>query len=115
MIAEVKQWLEDGIVDIFLGYKMVMGHPLPHCFVKEKIEEVDDLIIGTSRYALEKIATHITAAKPDIKIGLLARDCNQRALAVLDIWNQLKPDQIRTVNVNCCPSNLKEHGDCSYL
>jgi formate dehydrogenase subunit beta len=115
MIAEVKQWLEEGTVDLFIGYKMAMGHPLPHCFVKEKIEEVDDLIIGTSRYALEKIATHITAAKPDIKIGLLARDCNQRALAVLYIWNQLKPDQIRTVNVNCCPSNLKEHGDCSYL
>ena len=38
MIAKVKGWLEDGIVDLFLGYKMVMGHPLPHCFVKEKIK-----------------------------------------------------------------------------
>jgi formate dehydrogenase subunit beta len=115
MIAKVKRWLEEGTVDLFIGYKMAMGHPLPHCFVKEKIEEVDDLIIGTSRYALEKIATHITAAKPDIKIGMLARDCNQRALSVLFIWNQLNPEQVRTVNVNCCPSNLKEHGDCSYL
>jgi ferredoxin len=115
MIAKVKQWLEDGIVDIFLGYKQVMGHPLPHCFVKEKIEDVEDLIIGDSRYALEKIATHIIAANPDIKIGMLARDCNQRALGVLYIWNQLKPDQVVTVNVNCCPSNLKAHGDCSYL
>ena len=78
MNAEVRRWLEEGIVDLFLGYKMVMGHPLPYCFVKEKIEEVDSLIIGPSRYALEKIATHITVAKPDIKIGMLARDCNQR-------------------------------------
>jgi ferredoxin len=115
MIETVKQWLEEGIVDLFLGYKMVMGHPLPHCFVKEKIEEVDDLITGSSRYALEKIATHIAAVNPDIKIGMQARDCNQRALNVLYIWNQLSPDQVRTVNVNCCPSNLKEHGDCSYL
>ena len=57
----------------------------------------------------------IAKAQPDIKIGLLARDCNQRALNVLTIWNQLKLEQVRTVTVNCCPSNLKDHGDCSYL
>ena len=115
MNAKVKRWLEDGTVDLFLGYKMVMGHPMPHCFVKEKIEEVADLIIGPSRYSLEKIATHISTVKPDVKIGMLARDCNQRALCVLYIWNQLNPDQIRTLNVDCCPSDLKEHCDCSYL
>ena len=115
MNAQVKRWLNDGMVDLFLGYKMVMGHPLPHCFVKEKIDEVDDLVTGPARYALEKIATHIAAAKPDIKIGMLARDCSQRALNVLYIWNQLDPDRIETLNVNCCPSNLKAHPDCSYL
>jgi len=115
MNDRVKRWLEDGTVDLFLGYKMIMRHPLPYCFVKEKIEEVNDLIIGPSRYSLEKIATHIAAVKPDIKIGMLARDCNQRALNVLYIWNQLNPENVRTINVNCCPSSLKEHGDCSYL
>jgi ferredoxin len=115
MKAEVKRWLEDGIVDIFLGYKMVMNHPLPHCFAKKNIAEVDDLIIGPARYSLEKIAAHIAAVKPDIKIGMLARDCNQRALNVLFIWNQLNPDHVKAVNVNCCPSSLKKHGDCSYL
>ncbi|MFC1577435.1 4Fe-4S binding protein [Thermodesulfobacteriota bacterium] len=111
----IKQWLNEGIVDLFIGYKKVMEHPLPHCFTKANIEEVDDLIIGPSRYALEKIATHISALKPDIKIGMLARDCNQRALSVLYIWNQLNPENVRTLNVNCCPSNLSKHGDCSYL
>jgi len=115
MIDKVKHWLEDGTVDLFLGYKIVMGHPLPYCFVKEKIEEVEALVIGPFRYSLEKIATHIAAVKPDIKIGLLARDCNQRALNVLYIWNQLNRDNVKTVDVNCCPSNLKEHGDCTYL
>ena len=52
MIETVKQWLEDGIVDLFLGYKMEMGHALPHCFVQENIEEVDDLFIGCSRDCL---------------------------------------------------------------
>ena len=115
MNAKVKRWLEDGTIDLFLGYRQIDGHPLPYCFTKERIEELDDLIVGSARYSLEKIATHISAVKPDIKIGLLARDCNQRALNVLFVWNQLNPDNIETVNVNCCPSNLKEHGDCSYL
>jgi ferredoxin len=115
MKERVKRWLEEGTVDLFLGFKMTMGHPLPHCFVREKIEEVDELITSEARYSLEKIATHIATAKPDIKIGMLARDCNQRALNVLYIWNQLNPENVKTVNVNCCPSNLKEHADCSYL
>ena len=111
----IRRWLDEGTVDLFLGYKTVMGHPLPHCFAKANIEEVDDLIIGPWRYSLEKIATHISALKPDIKIGMLARDCSQRALRVLYIWNQIKPENVKTLNVNCCPSNLSKHGDCSYL
>ncbi len=115
MIEDIKQLFEKETIDIFLGYKMVDGHPLPHCFSKSHPEELDALVVGPARYALEKFATHIRAAKPDIKIGMLARDCNQRALNVLTIWNQMNPDNVQTVNINCCPSNLKEHGDCSYL
>ena len=115
MKAMVKNWLKEGTIDIFLGYKQVDGHSLPYCFTKERLEDIDDLMVGPARYSLEKIATHITAVKPDIKVGMLARDCNQRALNVLYIWNQLNPDNIETINVNCCPSSLKEHGDCSYL
>ncbi|MBU0698034.1 MAG: 4Fe-4S binding protein [Pseudomonadota bacterium] len=115
MQTQVKQWLQEGSVDIFLGYKLVQGHPLPHCFTKDNLDEVNELIAGRARYSLEKIATRIAAVHPDLKIGLLARDCNQRALNVLYVWNQLKPDNIQTIGLNCCPSKLKEHGDCSYL
>ncbi len=115
MQQQVKTWLEEGKVDIFLGYKMVQGHPLPFCFTKKDLDSVDELIAGRARYSLEKIATKIAAAHPDLKIGLLTRDCNQRALNVLYVWNQLRPDNVETINMNCCPSKLKEHGDCSYL
>jgi formate dehydrogenase subunit beta len=111
----VKTWLERGTVDIFLGYKRVEGHPLPHVFSKDNLAEVDELITGPARYPLEKIAIGIISEKPDIKIGLLARDCGQRTLNVLHVWNQLNTDSISVLNVPCCPSNLKEHGDCSYL
>jgi ferredoxin len=111
----VKKWLRDGVVDIFLGYKSLFGHPLPHCFVRDKLEEVDDLIDGPARYPLEKIAAHIAAEKPITKIGILARDCSQRGVNVLTIWNQFEPKQVKILAVNCCPSNLKKHADCSYL
>jgi formate dehydrogenase (coenzyme F420) beta subunit len=112
---QVNAWLKEGKVDIFLGYKMVQGHPLPHCFTRENPDEADDLIVGKARYSLEKMAVTIAAQRPEIKIGLLVRDCNQRALNVLYVWNQLNPDHVETININCCPSRLKEHGDCSYL
>jgi ferredoxin len=111
----VKTWLKQGIVDIFLGYTSLQGHPLPHCFVKEKLEEVDGLIEGPARYSLEKIATHMVAQHPEIKIGMLSRDCNQRALKILAIWNKLNLDNFKTLTLNCCPSTLKTHADCSYL
>jgi len=115
MQDQVKQWLEQDKVEIFLGYKMVEGHPLPHFFTKENLDEVNELITGPVRYPLEKIATKIAALHPDMKIGLLVRDCNQRALNVLYVWNQLNPENVETISVNCCPSKLKEHADCSYL
>jgi len=111
----VKTWLEEGTVDVFLGYKQVLNHPLPWCFTRERLEEVDELVLSPARYSLEKIATHMAQEDPDVKIGMLARDCNERALNVLMVWNQIKPGQVSTLKVNCCPSRLKPHGDCSYL
>jgi ferredoxin len=115
MKEAVKTWLETGRVDIFLGYRMMEGHPLPYVFVKDRLQEVDELISGDARYSLEKLAAKIAAEQPGIKIGILARDCNKRALNVLSVWNQLDPGQVETLDINCCPSNLKDGAQCSYL
>jgi formate dehydrogenase (coenzyme F420) beta subunit len=115
MKEKVKAWLQEGRIDIFLGYRMMKGHPLPYAFVKDRLPEVDDLISGSTRYPLEKLAAKIAAEQPGIRIGMLARDCNKRALKVLSIWNQLGPETVETLDVNCCPSNLKDGAECSYL
>lgn len=112
---KVKRWLQEDEVDLFLGYKMVEGHPLPHSFTKHHLEEIEELTCGPSRYPLEKIAAKIAVERPALRIGMLARDCTRRALNVLGIWNQLEPDRIMTIDVNCCPSSLKDRMDCSYL
>ena len=112
---KVRTWLEKGEIDVFLGYRMVDGHPLPYCFHRDNPDEVRDLVEARVRYPLEKTALMIAAAEPELRIGLLARDCNQRALNALFVWNQLDPDRIRTLDINCCPSPLKAQEHCSYL
>ena len=84
MKDKVRDWLETGKVDLFLGYKKVDGHPLPHAFSKENLAELEELIVSPARYALEKLASEILAIKPSLKIGILGRDCNQRAVNVLE-------------------------------
>jgi formate dehydrogenase subunit beta len=115
MKTTVKRWLEEGRIDIFLGYKLTEGHPLPHGFVKERPEELEALVDSPYRYPLEKFALHLIAEKPDLKIGLPARQCSQRAIKVLTIFNQVPEGQIQTIDLSCCPSPLQAHADCSYL
>ncbi len=111
----VRDWLTTGKVDLFLGYKEVDGHPLPHAFRKERLEEVEDLLVSQARYPLEKLAAGIWQARPDLKIGLLGRDCTRRALNVLLVHQQIPPGQVEVLEVGCCPSPLKPRPDCSSL
>ena len=105
MKTTVKRWLEAGSVDIFLGYRVSDGHALPHGFVRQRLEEVDDLTDSPDRYPLEKFAGHLLALHPELKIGMFARDCTRRAIHVLRIFNQLPSGQIKTLDLNCCPSH----------
>lgn len=115
MKDKVREWLETGKVDLFLGYKQVAGHPLPHAFSKANLAELEELLVSPARYPLEKLAGHILAIKPSLKIGILGRDCNRRALNVLLVHQQITPGQIEIMDVSCCPSPLREPADCSSL
>ena len=115
MINQAKALLEQGKIDIFLGYKKIDNHDIPHAFTRENLAELSELTVSDNRYPLEKTALNLSKANPAIKIGMIARDCNQRALNVLYINNQLKQENIETVTINCCPSKQKDVADCSYL
>ncbi|HIJ54958.1 MAG TPA: hypothetical protein HPQ03_02410 [Deltaproteobacteria bacterium] len=52
MRQQVKAWLEQGTVNILLGYKLGQGYPLPCCFTKENLDEAAELIAGRARYFL---------------------------------------------------------------
>jgi formate dehydrogenase (coenzyme F420) beta subunit len=115
IVRQVKKLLELGKVDIFLGYKEIDNHLVPHGFTKENMDELKELRVSDFRYSLEKVATRLAKQDSNIKIGIISRDCNQRALNILYTWNQLNPENIETLDINCCPSKIKDHGDCSHL
>ncbi len=115
MNKKVRRWLEEGVVDVFVGYIKQKGHVLPHVFSRESLEECDLFHTGSERYPLEDIVLELAEKDPGLRIGILARDCTKRALNVLSNWNQLDLGQVNTMDISCCPSRLSEHAQCSYL
>lgn len=112
---QVREWLEHESVDLFLAYRMIYGHPLPHAFSKQKIEEVRGLVTGPARYPLGKVAWQISVLQPEVNLGLLAWDCDQRALSVLSVWNQIKPGKVKAIHLPSRPSPLTEQAECPCL
>ncbi|MGB9698360.1 MAG: 4Fe-4S binding protein [Thermodesulfobacteriota bacterium] len=104
-------------IDGFLGYRVINGHPLPYLFRSENIAELPNLVTDEKlpRYPLTKILVEITKAHPQVRIGVIFKDCEQRALNELIKLNQINPERILIIPQNCCPSFLKEEGTCSYL
>ncbi len=93
MKETVRAWLESEEIAVFLGYRMVEGHPIPYAFHRERLEELEELVEGSARYPLEKMAMEIQAQNPDVRIGLLTRGCTQRAVNVLGVLRQLEPER----------------------
>ena len=115
MREKVRELLESGRVDVVLAYREVDGHPLPWSFTPDNLEDLEHLATGPARYPLDKIAGRLAKFRPELRIGLLARECTQRGLNLLASWNQLDPDKIETLEVGCCPSQLHNGADCSHL
>ena len=113
MRETVKEWLEQDKVEVFIACRQVKGHCLPWFFTKDKLDELEDFATGPNRYPLEKMALNLARSRPGLKIGMMARDCNQRALKVYQAFNQMDAPEI--VPLGCCPSNLKQAADCSHL
>jgi ferredoxin len=115
MKARVKEWLKSGQIDVFIGYKSIDGHPLPYAFTKDSVDEIDLALQPSMRYPIESLAAAMAAKDPSLRIGILGRDCSQRALNVLGQWNQLPTDRITVLTENCCPAGGATPSDCSYL
>ena len=107
IINEVQHLLLENRVDIFLGYRELDGHTIHHGYTRDNLDELGGLCISQNRYPLEKAATRLAKKAPNLRIGLIARDCNQRSLNVLYSWNQLDPDNIETIGCELLPLSVQ--------
>lgn len=111
----IRKWLEDGVVDVFIAYRAVDGHAIPWVFRKSALDELDDFREGPFRYPLEKIAREMLLEDPQLRVGLLARRCTERAVTVMHALRAMDRERIHLWQEPCCASPVQSQVVCSAL
>lgn len=109
--------LQSRTIDGFLGYKEVNGHLLPFLFTGDRPEDLDGMVSHDPlpRYPLERLLVDMARARPQARMGLLARECDVRAVHELVKMNQLSFDHVFLIPLTCCRSDLHPAATCSHL
>jgi formate dehydrogenase subunit beta len=110
MKEKARQLLEEGKVSGFLGL-MGNGHPAPHLFTRDNMEDLESLVVGSVRYPLNKLLMHVVRKYPEDTFAVMVRGCDERGLIELFKWNQLDPEKIIMAGV-ACPQELAEACEC---
>jgi len=115
VIEKIKELLEAGRIQGFLGLREQDGHIFPHLFTKA--EELTELSLGDknkpgdSRYPLNKVLIRLSKSCPDATFGVLVRGCDERSLIELIKWSQLVKEKVIPVGI-ACPPELAEACSC---
>ncbi|MBW2066702.1 MAG: 4Fe-4S binding protein [Deltaproteobacteria bacterium] len=107
MVEKVKQLLRDGDIAGFIGLKEQHGHPVPHVFTRDNMEELESLVIGNIRYPLTKVLLKVVDRYTDDHFGVMVRGCDERTLKELFKWNQLHRDRVIPVGIACPPEQAE--------
>jgi ferredoxin len=110
---KVRNLLAEGKVAGYIGYIVKDGHPLPHFFTKDRLEEVDRAIVapGDARYPLDKLLQQAASAEPDAVFAIQVRGCDERGLNELYKWGQLDPEKVVLVGI-ACPQDQADYCEC---
>ena len=114
--AKVKELLDSGTIEGFLGLKEKNGHIAPHLF--RSVQELESMslgdreVAGDARYPLNKMLISLACAYPEATFGVLVRGCDERGLKTLYTWNQLHRDKVVPVGITC-PQDLADRCECS--
>ena len=111
MVEKVKQLLNEGKITGFIGLKKQHGQPGPHLFTKDNIEDLESLVVGDTRYPLNKVLLRVANRHVGDRLGVMVRGCDERGLNELFKWNQLHRDRVVPVGI-ACPPELAEACEC---
>lgn len=97
--AEAKRVLDEGIVEIVIGFKAgdTPLHPQPAFF--RSAAEVDQLVYGA--LCQNNLATYLTRQPKTQKIGMLVRGCENRSVNALAFEGQHARENLYLIGIPC--------------
>jgi len=108
-----KEHLTSGKIGAIFGLRENNGHIAPHIFTK--VEELDNLVVSpkyplfyTCRPSKKNILRLIEEKYPDVKIGVVAKGCDERALIELAKRDQVDMKNIKVLGVACTKEEAVE-------
>lgn len=101
----IRDCLRSGEVSGVIGLRRMNSYVRPYFFQKE--EEVKDLVLSP-RYPLATICKLIQRVNPEIKIGIVVRGCDERALVELGKKNQLDIKKLKLIGIACTQDEALE-------
>ncbi|MBM3190681.1 MAG: heterodisulfide reductase, partial [Chloroflexi bacterium] len=97
-IAQAIRALLDQGYEGVLGLRRRWGHVGPHVYTRG--ESLDDVVVQP-RYPMANVLRRLLAAKPNQRLGVVARGCDVRAIQALVEDKLLPPDAVAFVGVIC--------------
>lgn len=94
----VGELLDSGDVAGVLALKDELGAIKPYLFTKN--HEIGSMVL-TSKYPLASVMTMLQKEDPSIKLAMVCRGCDERALIELAKRNQINMDNITFVGIPC--------------
>src|SRR5512136_237699 len=111
MLERVRELLKSGEIAGFIGLRLQEDHPTPYLFTKDRLEELESMWVGGTRYPLNKVLLKVANQYPEHTLGVMVRGCDERGLFELFKWNQLRKDRVVPVGV-ACSRELAEACEC---
>ncbi|HDP36474.1 MAG TPA: 4Fe-4S dicluster domain-containing protein [Candidatus Atribacteria bacterium] len=112
-----KEYLISGKVEMIFGLRKKDNHIASYIFTK--VEELDSLVVSpkyplfyTCRPSKKNIIRLIEEKYPDIKMGVIVKGCDERALIELAKRNQINMENIEILGVAC---SREEAVECKCL
>jgi formate dehydrogenase (coenzyme F420) beta subunit len=99
-VREAAQEMIGKEVDALLAYRAAEGATVPHLFTSDDIARISE-VPSTGRYPIAAIARRLQEADPGIRLGVVVRGCDERAMVELAKQGQVDMSRITLLGVAC--------------
>ena len=98
---QARQALEKGTISGLLGLADMGGGASPCLVTRDNVEMLELLTSADDQYPLAQVLVTIAARYPEETLGVMVRDCDEKAIVELCKAKQLDPERIVQFKVPC--------------